>query len=183
MTVNKFPLVWVLIGVAGSGKSTVGRLLSERLQIDFIEGDLRHSRYNIRKMQAQIPLEDVERQQWLNAIAADIKRAVVSERGMVVTCSALKRAYRERIVSAGQVQLIWLNVPESELRKRLNQRTNHYLKADLLPSQLDAFETIDPQENIWIVDGCLSPQAIVDSLMDKIIANFSVMANPWWQRY
>ena len=85
---NNCPLVWVIMGVSGSGKTVVGRLFSERLESDFLEGDWRHPRSNIIKMQSQIPLDDDDRHQWLLEIESDIQRAVAKNRETVLTCSA-----------------------------------------------------------------------------------------------
>lgn len=179
---DDYPLVWIAIGVAGSGKTAVGRLLSERLECDFLEGDRRHSRANIMKMRSQQPLQDGDRHSWFLEIEDDIRRAIELKRETVLTCSALKVSYRQRLTSIDRVQLVWIDVPRSELERRLAGRSNHYMKLEMLQSQLAAFEPILPEENIISVDGCLPPMAIVDELMTKAEQRFSSLKKPWWQR-
>jgi gluconokinase len=176
------PLVWIIMGVAGSGKTVVGRLLSERLESDFLEGDRRHPLSNIIKMLSQKPLQDEDRRQWLLEIEDDIRRAITQNREAVITCSALKASYRRQLTSLGQVQLVWLNVPEPELELRLANRLNHYMKLEMLHSQIASFEPISPEENVIAVNGLLMPDEIVNELLEKAMQIFPNMKKPWWQR-
>lgn len=176
------PLVWVIMGVAGSGKTVVGRLLAERLESDFLEGDRRHPAVNVKKMRSQQPLTDEDRHQWLGEIEEDIQRAVTKQRETVITCSALKTAYRQQLTAIERVQLVWLNVPKPELERRLQRRTNHYMKADMLDSQLAAFEDITPAENVITVDGRLLPSKIVDELLNQASWLYPGLEKKWWQR-
>ncbi|WP_310488604.1 gluconokinase, partial [Chamaesiphon sp. VAR_69_metabat_338] len=91
---NEFPLIWIVMGVSGSGKSVVGRLLAQKLECDFLEGDRRHPMSNIQKMRSHQPLTDVDRRPWLLEIERDIQRAIDRHRETVITCSALKADYR-----------------------------------------------------------------------------------------
>lgn len=179
---NDCPLVWVIMGVAGAGKTVVGRLLSERLESDFLEGDRRHSSASIMKMQSQIPLEDNERYQWLLELEADIQQAIAKNRETVLTCSALKVAYRKQLTLFERVQLVWLNVPPADLERRLLRRENHYMKPEMLASQLAAFEPITPEENVITLDGRLLPAKIVDELLNQATWLFPDLEKPWWQR-
>jgi gluconokinase len=176
------PLVWIIMGVAGSGKTVVGRLLSERLESDFLEGDRRHPLSNIIKMLSENPLQDEDRRQWLLEIEDDIRRAITQNREAVITCSALKSSYRRQLTSLGQVQLIWLNVPQLELERRLANRSNHYMKPEMLHSQIASFEPISSEENVITVNGLLAPDEIVNELLKKAVLLFPNMKNPWWQR-
>lgn len=176
------PLVWVVMGVAGSGKTLVGRLLASRLDCDFLEGDRRHSAANIQKMAAQMPLTDTDRQQWLGAIADEIHRAIRDHQETVITCSALKQGHRKQLTASGRVQLVWLDVPKPELQRRLTQRHNHYLQAQMLESQLAAFETVDPEESIVAVDATLSPEAVVTQIWHQAVDHYPSLQQPWWQR-
>ena len=176
------PLVWIIIGVSGSGKSVIGRLLSERLECDFLEGDRRHPMANINKMLSHMPLEDTDRCQWLLEIEDDIRRAKNQKREAVITCSCLKASYREQLASLGQVQLVWLNVPEAELAKRMVSRENHFMKSEMLKSQLVAFEPITSKEHIIIVNGVLTPSGVVDELMELATQMFPDLSTSWWQR-
>lgn len=180
---SNYPLVWIVMGVAGSGKTVVGRLLSERLESDFLEGDRRHPSQNIIKMLSQNPLQDEDRRHWLLEIEADIRRAIARNRETVITCSALKASYRRQLTSPGRVQLVWLNVPTSELEKRLNQRSNHYMKPEMLHSQIATFESVSLDENIITVDGLLPPVEVVEKLMSESIEMFPNLKKSWWQRY
>ncbi|WP_299486411.1 gluconokinase, GntK/IdnK-type [Acaryochloris sp. IP29b_bin.137] len=182
MTNGVVPLVWVMIGVSGSGKTTIGRLLADRLACDFLEGDRRHPAANIQKMAAQMPLTDVDRQEWLDAIADDIHRAITLNRETVLTCSALKQAHRQRLANLGLVQLVWLTLPEPDLRQRLAQRQNHYMQTELLASQLDAFERIDSKEATIAVDATQSPSEVVDQIWWQAIDRYPRLKQVWWQR-
>lgn len=179
---NDCPLVWVIMGVAGAGKTVVGRLLSERLESDFLEGDRRHSLSNMMKMQSQIPLEDSDRHQWLLEIEEDMRRAIAKNQETVLTCSALKASYRKQLTSFERAQLVWLDVPQPDLERRLLRRTNHYMKPEMLASQLAALEPISPEENVITVDGRLLPAKIVDELLNQATWLFPDLEKPWWQR-
>ena len=179
---NSCPLVWIVIGVAGSGKTAIGRLLSQQLECDFLEGDRRHPLPNILKMAARIPLQDRDRQVWLLAMQDDIQRAISLNRETVLTCSALKLSYRKQLTAPERVQLVWLNVPEAELERRLSQRANHYMKLEMLRSQIAVFEPMQPEENAIIVNGLLSPTEIVNDLLNTAIQLFPTLKQSWWQR-
>lgn len=181
-TINAYPLIWVIMGVAGAGKTVVGRLLAERLESDFLEGDRRHPQSNILKMSSQQPLTDADRHQWLLAIADDIDRAIAQNRETVITCSALKSAYRKQLTSPERVQLVWLNVPQPDLERRLLRRNSHYMKPEMLASQLAAFEPIGSDENVITLDGRLLPTKIVDELLSQASWIYPDLEKPWWQR-
>ncbi|MEA5465551.1 gluconokinase [Leptothoe sp. PORK10 BA2] len=176
------PLVWVIMGVSGSGKTVVGRLLAERLESDFLEGDRRHSGSNLLKMKAQTPLQDADRHQWLIEIEDDMGRAIAKNRETVLTCSALKASYRQQLNSLARVQLVWLNVPRPDLECRLRRRSNHYMKPEMLDSQLAAFEPIGPEENVITLDGRLLPAKIVDELLNQATWLYPDLEKTWWQR-
>lgn len=179
---NRCPLVWVIMGVAGSGKTVVGRRLAERLDSDFLEGDRRHPEENIQKMRSQQPLTEQDRHTWLLALEDDMRRAIAQKRETVLTCSALKAAHRQQLVSIGRVQLVWLNVPAAELKKRLQQRCNHYMKSDMLTSQLEAFEPLTPEEQVITLDGRLVPAKIVEELLSQATWLYPDLEKSWWQR-
>jgi gluconokinase len=179
---NDHPLVWIVMGVSGSGKTLIGRLLAEQWECDFLEGDRRHSPANVAKMKAQQPLQDEDRHQWLLEMEDDIRRAVVKTHETVMTCSALKISYRQQLTFPGRVQLVWLNVPKSELERRLSNRSNHYMKPEMLESQLAAFEPIIAAENVITVDGTLSPSEVVSDLSKQATERFPILKKAWWQR-
>lgn len=132
-------MVIVVTGVSGSGKSTFGRALADALGWDFLEGDDVHPSPNIEKMRAGIALDDDDRRPWLDHIAAWIGREESEGRRGVVTCSALKRAYRDRLRRSGTVRFVYLRLERSELEQRLRQRS-HFMPASLLDSQLQVLE-------------------------------------------
>lgn len=179
---NNSPLVWVITGVSGSGKTTIGRRLAQQLDSDFLEGDRRHPLLNIIKMVEQKPLGDEDRLPWLLDIEDDIQRAIAQNREIVITCSALKASYRKQITSLGRVQLVWLELPKSVLKQRLKKRPEHYMKSEMLDSQIAASESITPEENIITVDGNLPIDTVVDKLMKKVVQRYPSIKKPWWQR-
>ncbi|MBD2096643.1 gluconate kinase [Trichocoleus sp. FACHB-591] len=170
------------MGAAGSGKTVVGRLLSERLECDFLEGDRRHPQTNILKMLSHQPLHDADRRQWLLEIEDDIQRAGDRNRETVITCSALKLSYRKQLAALGRVQLVYLEVPHIELERRLTQRQNHYMQSVMLQGQIAAFDLISPEENVITVDGLLPPIEAVNSLLSQAMQRFPSLKQPWWQR-
>ncbi|MBT9318006.1 AAA family ATPase [Leptothoe spongobia TAU-MAC 1115] len=180
---NDCPLIWIMMGVSGSGKTVVGRLLAERLESDFLEGDRRHPVPNILKMRSQQPLDDKDRHQWLLEIEEDIHRAIAKKRETVLTCSALKVSYRQRLTSLERVQLVWLDVPSVDLERRLRRRSNHYMKPEMLASQLAAVEPISPDENVITIDGRLLPAKIVDELLSQATWLYPDLETTWWQRF
>jgi gluconokinase len=172
-----------MMGVSGSGKTVTGRLWAERLECDFLEGDRRHPVDNILKMQSQIPLEDADREPWLQAIENNLQQAVKLKRETVITCSALKVAYRQRLTFLELVQLVWLDVPASELKQRLTPRSDHYMKIEMLESQLATFEPITPEEDVMTINGLNTPTAIVEELYSKAMTKFPSLKEPWWKRH
>jgi gluconokinase len=183
IAMNNSPLVWIIIGVSGSGKTTVGRLLAEKLECDFLEGDRRHSVANIKKMILKQPLEDKDRRPWFSEIKDDIRRAIIRNREIVISCSALKTTYRKKLTSCGRVQLVWLNVETSILKKRLAERPEHYMKPEMLDSQLATFETPTPEESVITLDGSQLIDIVVSELIKKIIQKYPSLEKYWWDRY
>jgi gluconokinase len=137
--------VIVVMGVSGSGKSTVGGLLAERLGVEYAEADDFHPAANIAKMAAGQPLDDADRAPWLDAIAGWI--AGRGERGGVVSCSALRRRYRDRLRAAGAgVFFLHLDGTPELIGARLAARTEHFMPAGLLGSQFEALEPLGADE-------------------------------------
>jgi gluconokinase len=151
--------VVVVMGVSGSGKSTVGRLLAERLGVPYAEGDDFHPKTNVEKMASGHPLTDDDRWPWLRAIASWIAAHTVS--GGVVTCSALKRAYRDLLRTAGNVWFLELTGDRSLLADRLTARSGHFMPASLLDSQLADLEALEPDEPGLVADINTPPEEIV----------------------
>ena len=158
-------MVVVVMGVAGSGKSTIGPLLAGSLGCAFLDGDDLHSADAIAKMANGIPLTDEDRAPWLAALHARIAAAHAQEHSLVVACSALSR--RHRAMLAGDVPIAWVHLqgPVELLRSRLEQRTGHFMKPSMLASQLEALEV--PADAI-VADISRSPAAIVDQVMAEL---------------
>jgi carbohydrate kinase (thermoresistant glucokinase family) len=131
----------VVMGVSGCGKSTVGAQLAQALGLDFIEGDALHPPRNVALMAAGTPLTDADRAGWLAEIATRLGRAQAAGQGLVVSCSALKRSYRDLLRAACPgLRLIHLHGTPDLLRARLQARSGHYMPPSLLASQLDTLE-------------------------------------------
>jgi gluconokinase len=142
-------MVIVLMGVSGSGKTTVGIPLARALGGEFVEGDDYHPQANVAKMRQGIPLDDADRQPWLETLAAEIGRWLAAGRTVVLACSALKRSYRE-ILRGGRpgVRFVHLKGSAALIRARLAERRGHYMPASLLDSQIAALE--EPSDAIVV---------------------------------
>lgn len=152
------------MGVSGSGKTTVGRLLARRLGWPFADGDAFHAPEAIARMAAGHPLGDEDRWPWLRAIAAWIaERLARGERG-VVTCSALRRAYRD-LLRGPEVQLVFLDGPRELIAARMAARRDHFFGPDLLDGQLATLEEPAPDEAVIPVSIGEPPERIVDVIL------------------
>jgi carbohydrate kinase (thermoresistant glucokinase family) len=135
------PLHVVVMGVSGCGKTSVGQRVARALGLDFVEGDDLHPPRNVALMAAGTPLTDADRSDWLAAVAARLGMAHAAGLGLVVSCSALKRSYRDRLRAACPgLRFVHLHGDADLLRRRLAARTGHYMPATLLDSQLATLE-------------------------------------------
>ena len=159
-------MVIVMMGVSGSGKTTVGQLLAEALHAEFIEGDAYHPPENIDKMRRGIALDDADRWPWLEILSAEIDRWLAAGRTVVLACSALKQRYRD-ILAKGRpgVRFVHLEGDKGLLRLRLDRRRGHYMPASLLDSQ---FATLEAPADAVTVDVARSPKAIVADILDQL---------------
>ena len=163
------PTSVVVMGVSGSGKTTIAEALAERLGWEFTEGDSHHPPANVEKMRAGIPLDDADRAPWLDQLAEWIAERETAGRSVVLTCSALKRTYRDRLREGSEsVWFVHVDVPEDELAKRLAARKGHYMPPSLLRSQLDALEPLGGDEPGVTVPGTGSPDEVVDTLVEVL---------------
>jgi len=150
----------VVMGVSGSGKTTVADSLARRLGWAFAEGDQMHPAANVEKMRKGIPLDDADRAPWLDRIGQELKNWSRDARSGVMTCSALKRAYRDRIRAARpDVRFVYLKGSEAMIRSRVATRYHEYMPASLLHSQFEALEEPGPDESILTVNAGDSPEA------------------------
>ena len=160
---------YVVMGVAGAGKTLIGSRLARALGSEFVEGDDYHPPAYVAKMAAGVPLDDADRAGWLDALAARIAEARREGRGLVVAASVLKRAYRDIFRAADPaVQCILLVAPRPVIAERLEQRAGHYMPPSLLASQLAILETPDADEQAWIYDNERPPEMIVADIAARI---------------
>jgi gluconokinase len=143
--------VLVIMGVSGSGKSTVGAILAGQLGWDFEEGDDLHPPANVAKMAAGHPLDDEDRRPWLAMVAAWIRRHTAAGRPGIVTCSALKKTYRD-VLRGDQVVFVYLAGPREQIAARMAARHGHFMSVAMLDSQLETLEPPTPEERVITID-------------------------------
>jgi gluconokinase len=158
-------MVIIIIGVTGSGKTTVGRLLAHELGWAFYEGDDFHSVANIDKMVRGVPLSDEDRKPWLVAIRNLILTLVQRRESGVITCSALKKSYRAMLRISGEVFFVYLKADMPVIHERLNRRVGHFMNPKLLRNQFDTLE--EPQQALQ-VNASLSPAEIVEFIRRQL---------------
>jgi carbohydrate kinase (thermoresistant glucokinase family) len=163
--VTKYRAV-IVTGVSGAGKTTVGGLLADRLGWEFLDADDFHPPHNREKMAAGVALNDADRAPWLESLARALKERVEAGRCVVLACSALKRAYRDRLRVDPSVRFVHLRVARAALERRLAQRKGHYFRPELLTSQLDALEEPSGAEALVLEDdGAVSPEALASRIV------------------
>ena len=155
-------MIVIVMGVSGSGKSTVGKMLASELNWAFTDADSFHSPENVEKMSQGIPLNDADRMPWLLAIQQAIASWLKEDRNAILACSALKSTYRQILVLDPQrIKLVYLQGSFDLIEKRMAMRQNHFMHPELLSSQFDALE--EPEDAIYI-DASLPPKAIVQQI-------------------
>ncbi|WP_079056503.1 gluconokinase [Streptomyces caeruleatus] len=161
---RRHPLCLVVIGVSGTGKTTMARLLAERLDIPFSEADDLHPPANIAKMSAGIPLDDADRWPWLESIGRRLREGEAAGTGCVVACSALKRRYRDTLRTAcPSAFFLHLTAERKVLEQRLGDRAGHFMPKTLLGSQLAALEPLQPDERGAALDVGPAPEVIAET--------------------
>ncbi|MFE8605059.1 gluconokinase [Archangium violaceum] len=159
-------MVIIVMGVSGSGKTTVGQRLAAALGCQFRDADDFHPPGNIAKMAAGIALTDEDRAPWLTVLRERVENTLAAGEALVLACSALKRAYRERLtVDAARQRWVYLRVPREILARRLMARTGHYMPAVLLDSQLAALEV---PEDALVVEATADPDTLVATLLREL---------------
>jgi len=156
----------VVMGVSGSGKSTVGRALADRLHVDFEDGDDLHPPGNVAKMAAGQPLDDADRAPWLATVGQWLAE---HPNGGVIACSALRRPYRDALRGhAPSAVFLELDCDEAVLHERVAHRSDHFMPASLVVSQLDTLEPLQPDEGGLAIPGDLHVDAIVNRFVSAI---------------
>ena len=158
-------MIVVLMGVSGSGKTTIGRLLAGQLGWSFHDADDFHPVTNVEKMRRGEPLNDADRIPWLEEMNRLIHKSLTSGSSLVLACSALKSAYRPYLLIDQRVRLVYLKGDYSLIHNRLNERTGHYMNPTLLGSQFAALE--EPQDAI-VADIAAPPADIVRSVRESL---------------
>lgn len=158
------PHAVVVMGVSGCGKSSVGEKLAEALHLQFMEGDALHPAANVEKMSKGIPLTDDDRMPWLDRIGEEMRASLEKSEGIIVSCSALKRLYRDRLRAAagGNLLFVYLEGSRALLMKRMGERKGHFMPVSLLDSQLATLEVPTGEPGVVTVD--------IDDTVDGIAA-------------
>ena len=172
MSETKEPQVLIFMGVSGCGKSTVGQLVADKLGLRYAEGDEFHSDENVEKMRSGIPLTDEDREPWLTLMANTIAEWVEQGEGGILSCSALKRKYRDRLRGdygiGGPIRFIHLNGSFKMIEDRMSQRENHYMPPGLLTSQFATLELPDEEEQMISIDIASSPKVLAVEVLIRL---------------
>ena len=164
--------VFVVMGVSGCGKSTVGAQLAATLGLEFLEGDTLHPPGNVARMASGVALSDADRAGWLQTLAECIREARLAGPGLVLSCSALKRAYRDILrQGAPDLHFLHLHGDYELLAARMAERTGHYMPLSLLASQLSTLEAPGTDENAQIFDVASPSEAIVATFIARWSSN------------
>jgi gluconokinase len=158
-------MIIVVMGVAASGKSTVGKRLALELGWRFLEGDDFHSPENIEKLRQGKPLNDEDRKAWLQAIQETIRATLAGGENTVIACSALKERYRRTLQLNEQVIFVYLKATIPLIQERLKKRVGHFMNPSLLQSQ---FDTLEEPEDALQIDAGLTPAEIVQAIRNKL---------------
>jgi gluconokinase len=154
-------VIVLLMGVAGSGKTTVGRALAAEIGGAFADADDYHSQANIEKMRNGVPLTDEDREPWLRALRALIEGWIAAGKSGVLACSALKQAYRDELVVSEAVRVVYLKGRRELFAERLRSRQGHYMKVSMLESQFESLE--EPKQAVVI-----NAEAAVEEVVGEI---------------
>lgn len=159
---NRPPVIVVVMGVSGSGKSVIGSALARTLGARFAEGDSFHPPANISRMSAGMPLRDEDRWGWLDAIAVDIANAERGGENLVIACSALKRIYRDRLrLASRHLRFVYLDLPRDVAAERVASRKDHFMPASLIDSQFADLQPPASDEGAIVLDATGKPAEMV----------------------
>lgn len=159
-------MIIIVMGVSGSGKSTIGRLVASGLGYAFRDGDDFHPAANVAKMRSGVPLNDDDRWPWLRAIAAYMEATHAAGEGAVIACSALKEVYRDVLLRReGWVRFVHLSGPREVIAERLRARAGHFMPPTLLDSQ---FATLEAPADAWVADIRETPEEIAAGIVARV---------------
>ena len=158
-------MILLVMGVAGSGKSTVGKLLAQRLGWVFLEADKFHSAANQEKMHRGVPLTEADRLPWLDAIHAELRAQDAAGKNVVLACSALKEEYRRKLTAGLDVKLVYLRGSKELIAERLRQRTGHFAGEPILEDQ---FAVLEEPRNALTVDIREAQEKIVEEILRQM---------------
>lgn len=165
----KAPCALIVMGVSGSGKSTIAEALGERLGWRFEDGDSFHPASNVEKMRAGHPLTDEDRWPWLNAIADEIARVCNKGEHVIIACSALKHAYRDVLLRGrDDVRFVFLKGTQELIADRLAHRKGHFMPSGLLTSQFNTLEPPEASEHVITASIDETVEAIVDGIVRQL---------------
>ena len=161
-------MIVIIFGVAGAGKTTVGKLLARELGWRFIEADDFHPSGNIEKMRSGHPLNDKDRWPWLERVRQQIERSLSAGENAVLVCSALRRTYRDRLHVSNEIKFVFLRGDHALVEKQLHNRRGHFMNTNLLQSQFDDLEEPQSDENALTIQLGPTPQEIVEEIKTKL---------------
>lgn len=161
-------MIVIIFGVSGAGKTTIGKLLAHELRWRFIEADDFHPAANVEKMRSGRPLTPQDRWPWLERLHEEIKRSIDVGESAVLACSALKRAYRDRLRASEGVKFVFLRGEYALVEKQLRSRRHHFMDPDLLQSQFDDLEEPESHEDVLTVQLRGTPEEVVGQIKAKL---------------
>jgi len=165
---NNNPVVIIICGVTGAGKTTIGQLLAQELGWEFYDADDFHSTANIAKMEARVPLTDEDREPWLDKLREFIKKCLLAGKNAVLACSALKKAYRDRLRVSEGVKFVFLRGSRKRIVDQLRRRRGHFMNPALLSSQFEDLEEPQPSEHALSLELGRSPREPVELIKTKL---------------
>ena len=154
-------MIIIVMGVAGSGKTTLGRLLADRLGWHFYDADDFHSAANHAKMANGIPLTDADRVDWLTALRDLLLQQVKRKQSAVLACSALKESYRQVLLVSTEIRLVYLKGTHAQIEERISRRKDHYMTVAMLDSQ---FKILEEPLHALVVDITMEPSVITNTI-------------------
>jgi gluconokinase len=161
-------VVIIICGVTGAGKTTIGHLLAQELEWEFYDADDFHSVANIAKMKGGVPLTDEDRQPWLGKLRELVEECLIAGKNAVLACSALKKAYRDRLRVSERVKFVFLRGNRRNITEHLQQRREHFMNPALVDSQFEDLEEPQPSECALLLELGRSPRDLVELIKTKL---------------